>query len=64
MESLIFKVLTMVLDIDLFREEKGGNPKLIYESEKKRFRDVKHVDNVIKFDVQWRQSMFSSNFVF
>ncbi|VDN57406.1 unnamed protein product [Dracunculus medinensis] len=51
----------MVLDIDLFREEKGGNPKLIYESEKKRFRDVKHVDNVIKFDVQWRQKRFEAD---
>lgn len=45
----------MVLDIDLFREEKGGTPELIRESQRKRYKDVKFVDDVISYDQQWRK---------
>jgi len=45
----------MGLDILLFREEKGGNPQLARDSEKKRFRDPVLVDKVIALDNQWRQ---------
>ena len=34
-----FRSLTMVLDIDQFRVEKGGNPEKIKENQKKRFCD-------------------------
>ena len=37
----------MVLDIDLFREEKGGDPNRIRENAKKRFDDVNAVEEVI-----------------
>jgi len=36
-----------VLDINLLREEKGGNPELVRTSQKKRFGDVTLVDQVL-----------------
>ncbi|CAI5447984.1 unnamed protein product [Caenorhabditis angaria] len=48
----------MVLDMDLFREEKGGNPELIRESQRKRFKDVTLVDQVIEWDQVWRKERF------
>ncbi|CAD2088123.1 serine--tRNA ligase, putative [Plasmodium vinckei lentum] len=48
----------MVLDINLFRTEKGGNPEKIKESEKNRFNDVSNVDKVIEYDEKWRKSIF------
>uniref|UniRef100_A0A0N5ARU6 serine--tRNA ligase n=1 Tax=Syphacia muris TaxID=451379 RepID=A0A0N5ARU6_9BILA len=48
----------MVLDIDLFRKEKGGNPDLIRESQRKRYKDVTLVDKVIDYDVKWRKGRF------
>ncbi|KAI4840720.1 serine--tRNA ligase [Plasmodium brasilianum] len=48
----------MVLDINLFRKEKGGNPERIKESEKNRFHDEKNVDKVIEYDEQWRKCIF------
>lgn len=44
-----------MLDINLFRVEKGGNPDLIRESQRRRFANVEIVDEVIQFDKQWRQ---------
>lgn len=49
----------MVLDIDLFREEKGGNPELIRESQRKRYKDVSLVDKVIDCDLKWRKGRFA-----
>lgn len=49
----------MVLDIDLFREEKGGNPDIIRESQRKRYQDVGLVDVVIRNDQQWRKDRFA-----
>lgn len=51
----------MVLDIDLFREEKGGNPELIRESQRKRYKDVKLVDDVIDLDQRWRKERFTAD---
>jgi seryl-tRNA synthetase len=45
----------MVLDIDLFRVEKGGNPELIRASQRGRYADVGIVDKVIEADVAWRK---------
>jgi len=45
----------MVLDIDLFRPEKGGNPDKIRENQKKRFKDVGLVDAIVDQDIKWRQ---------
>ncbi|KJP87909.1 serine-tRNA ligase [Plasmodium fragile] len=48
----------MVLDINLFRKEKGGNPDKIKESERKRFHDENNVDKVIEYDEKWRKCIF------
>lgn len=48
----------MVLDIALFREEKGGNPELIRDSQRKRYADVGLVDKVISLDQEWRKERF------
>lgn len=45
----------MVLDIDLFRVDKGGNPDKIRENQRKRFKDVSYVDKVIEADTKWRK---------
>ncbi|EFO21667.2 seryl-tRNA synthetase [Loa loa] len=51
----------MVLDIDLFREEKGGDPELIRDSQQKRYKDVRLVDEVIDYDQRWRKERFSAD---
>ncbi|KAK9919796.1 hypothetical protein M0R45_028373 [Rubus argutus] len=47
-----------MLDINLFREEKGNNPQIIRESQKRRFKSVEIVDEVIQLDKEWRQRQF------
>ncbi|TQE05090.1 hypothetical protein C1H46_009242 [Malus baccata] len=47
-----------MLDINLFREEKGNNPEIIRESQRRRFKDVEIVDEVIQLDKEWRQRQF------
>lgn len=44
-----------MLDINLFREDKGHNPEIIRESQRRRFADVDLVDQVIQLDKEWRQ---------
>lgn len=48
----------MVLDIDLFREEKGGNVELIRTSQRNRFKGIELVDKVINLDKDWRKGTF------
>jgi seryl-tRNA synthetase len=45
----------MVLDIALFRE-KGGNPELIRESQRRKFKDVTLVDKIQALDSQLREA--------
>ena len=45
----------MVLDLTSFRKEKGGNPDVIRESQKKRYKDVTLVDKVVEIDNKWRE---------
>lgn len=45
----------MVLDLDLFRTDKGGDPDKIRENQRKRFKDVDLVNIVIEKDGIWRQ---------
>ncbi|KAL3838171.1 hypothetical protein ACJIZ3_022762 [Penstemon smallii] len=47
-----------MLDINLFREEKGGNPEKVRESQRRRFANVDLVDEVIQLDKIWRQRQF------
>lgn len=45
----------MVLDLDLFREDKGGDPDRIRETQKNRFKDPGLVDRLVKADGEWRK---------
>lgn len=45
----------MVLDLDLFRKDKGFDPDKIRENQKNRFKDLNLVDTVIEKDKIWRQ---------
>lgn len=45
----------MVLDIDLFRTEKGNDPNKVKENQQRRFKDVKLVEQVIEMDMEWRR---------
>jgi seryl-tRNA synthetase len=45
-----------MLDINLFRADKGGNPDIIRESQRSRFAPVELVDEVIALDKAWRES--------
>uniref|UniRef100_A0A0D9YAJ3 serine--tRNA ligase n=1 Tax=Oryza glumipatula TaxID=40148 RepID=A0A0D9YAJ3_9ORYZ len=47
-----------MLDINLFRTEKGGDPELIRRSQRNRSASVELVDEVIALDDQWRQRQF------
>ena len=49
----------MVLDVDLFRADKGGDPEKIRENQRKRFKDVKLVDTIIEKDNLWRQRKYN-----
>jgi len=51
----------MVLDIDEFREEKGGNPDKIRENQRKRFCDVSMVDKIVEADEKWRKARFNAD---
>ncbi|CAL5422018.1 unnamed protein product [Camellia sinensis] len=42
-----------MLDINLSREDKGHNPKIIRESQRRRFANVDLVDEVIALDKEW-----------
>jgi seryl-tRNA synthetase len=47
-----------VLDINLFREEKGGNPEAVRESQRRRGKPVEDVDRVIALDREWVKLRF------
>lgn len=44
-----------MLDINLFREEKGHNPEIIRESLRRRYANVQDVDAIIDLDKVYRQ---------
>lgn len=45
----------MVLDLELFREDKGGCPEKIRENQIKRYKDPALVDKVVNADNTWRK---------
>ncbi|CAK9167983.1 unnamed protein product [Ilex paraguariensis] len=47
-----------MLDINLFREDKGHNPEIIRESQRRRFANVDLVDAIIQLDREWRQRQY------
>lgn len=44
----------MVLDLDLFRPDKGGDPDKLKDNQKKRFKSVDLVTAVVENDAKWR----------
>lgn len=54
----------MVLDLELFRADKGGNPGKIRENQAKRFKDVTLVDKVVEHDTNWRKCKYFRSFSF
>ncbi|KAJ3250963.1 Cytosolic seryl-tRNA synthetase [Chytriomyces hyalinus] len=50
-----------MLDINLFRVEKGGNPELVRESQRRRFASVEVVDEVIAMDNDWKAAKFQAD---
>merc|ERR1711976_189795 len=51
----------MVLDVELFRADKGGDPKKVRENQAKRFKDVTLVDRVVESDTKWRKLRFQAD---
>ncbi|XP_069046545.1 serine--tRNA ligase, cytoplasmic [Lepisosteus oculatus] len=51
----------MVLDLDLFRTDKGGNPETVRETQAKRFKDVTLVDKLVEADKEWRKCRFQAD---
>lgn len=49
----------MVLDLDLFRADKGGDPDRVRANARKRFDKEESVDKVLEFDRQWRAHRYS-----
>ncbi|URE33467.1 seryl-tRNA synthetase [Musa troglodytarum] len=47
-----------MLDINIFRAEKGFDPERIRESQRRRFASVDVVDEIIHLDREWRQRQF------
>ncbi|OMO92142.1 hypothetical protein COLO4_17835 [Corchorus olitorius] len=47
-----------MLDINLFREEKGFNPEIIRESQRRRFANVEDVDAIIELDKIYRRLLY------
>lgn len=45
----------MVLDLDLYRTDKGGNPEKIRENQSKRYKDTALVDEIVEADTKWRK---------
>lgn len=51
----------MVLDLDLFRTDKGGDPDRIRETQKNRFKDPGLVDRLVKADGEWRKCEYRTS---
>ncbi|EUB56711.1 Serine--tRNA ligase, cytoplasmic [Echinococcus granulosus] len=46
----------MVLSLDLFRTDKGGDPDLLRKNERNRYKNPEAVDKIIDLDEQWRKA--------
>lgn len=52
--------INMVLDLDLFRTDKGGDAEAIKANQRKRFKDETMVDKVVEADAKWRTCMLAA----
>lgn len=57
--SVVPCVQKMTIDINLLREEKGGCPAKVAESERRRGRDVAIVDQCVAADKAWREATYA-----
>ena len=61
MEALFWAIQSLLapkpanMDINMFREDKGGNPEMVRESQRRRFAPVEDVDAVVAADAAWRK---------
>ncbi|CAF3728172.1 unnamed protein product, partial [Rotaria sp. Silwood1] len=51
----------MVLDIDLFRADKNYDPQVVRDSQKKRYKHVELLDQVIAYDKLWRTVRYEAD---
>jgi seryl-tRNA synthetase len=51
----------MVLSIDLFRPDKGGDPEKMRQNQRLRFKDTRLVDNIVQKDDEWRRMRFQAD---
>uniref|UniRef100_A0A8C9MXZ1 Serine--tRNA ligase, cytoplasmic n=2 Tax=Serinus canaria TaxID=9135 RepID=A0A8C9MXZ1_SERCA len=51
----------MVLDLDLFRADKGGDPAMVRDMQRKRFKDPGLVDALVRVDGAWRRCRFRAD---
>uniref|UniRef100_A0A8C3V8U0 Serine--tRNA ligase, cytoplasmic n=1 Tax=Catharus ustulatus TaxID=91951 RepID=A0A8C3V8U0_CATUS len=51
----------MVLDLDLFRADKGGDPAMVRDMQRKRFKDPALVDALVRADGAWRRCRFRAD---
>ncbi|OAY64714.1 Serine--tRNA ligase, partial [Ananas comosus] len=47
-----------MLDVNIFRSEKGFDPERVRESQRRRFASVDIVDEIIRLDKEWRQRQY------
>jgi seryl-tRNA synthetase len=45
-----------MLDLILIRPTEGGNPEIVYESQKKRYKSTEIIDKCIDLDKEWKTS--------
>ena len=48
----------MVLDLDLFRADKGGDPEKMRDLQRKRYKKPEVVDQILEADEKWRRHRF------
>ena len=48
-----------MLDINLLRVEKGGNPEIVKESQRRRFASVEIVNEIVELDKEWVRHRFN-----
>lgn len=51
----------MVLDLDLFRVDRGGDPEKIRDVQRKRYKKPEVVDEIVALDEQWRKFRFQGD---
>ena len=47
-----------MLDLDLFRADKGGDPEKMRDLQRKRYKKPEVVDQILEADEKWRRHRF------